>query len=392
MDSLDHAPLAPRILHLASWYPSAVHGTLGNFVQRHIDAIATQCPGEVWFAAAAAKGQKIPLDTVQSKGLITERLVYFTAKKPVVRQTTNALLQLAEAHEGPPFDLVHLHVAYPAGRAARQLAKRWKVPLVVTEHWTAYHADQRHKLPFWRKRSMQLTGRASTLLCPVSEDLASSMRDFGMGSQAMVIPNVVNIDLFKPTETRSGADRPFELLHISSLSDEQKNISGMLRAIAAALPTCPKLRVSIIGDGDPRPHQSYARSLGLDQRVSIQGEISLTEVAERMRTANALLLFSNFENFPCVIPEAWASGIPVISTDVGGIAEHVTPERGVLIERGNEVALTTAIVNMVNAPSSAHLDATALRKTAESMFSMNAIAAQYQRAYQKAFQLHTKRP
>ena len=107
-----------------------------------------------------------------------------------------------------------------------------------------------------------------------------------------------------------------------------------------------------------------------------------------MRNADALILFSNFENFPCVIPEAWASGIPVISTDVGGIAEHLTSERGILVRRGDEAALTSAIVSMATTPSPAHLDAAALRAIATSTFSIEAIADQYTAAYQKALHLH----
>ena len=48
----------PRILHIASWYPSAVHGTLGNFVERHIQAISSLHGGEVWYAAAVPAGCK----------------------------------------------------------------------------------------------------------------------------------------------------------------------------------------------------------------------------------------------------------------------------------------------------------------------------------------------
>ena len=52
-------------------------------------------------------------------------------------------------------------------------------------------------------------------------------------------------------------------------------------------------------------------------------------------------MFSRFENFPCVIAEAMATGIPVISTNVGGIAEHVSALNGLLIanENVNELAL-----------------------------------------------------
>ena len=369
----------PRILHIASWYPSAVHGTLGNFVERHIQAISSLHGGEVWYAAAVPAGEVVPANSVRDCGTYTERIFYFRTRKPVVWQVTRALLRAAE--DAGTFDLIHLHVAYPAGRAARVLARRWNVPLVLTEHWTAYHAEQRSAVPMWRRLSMRTTGRAASAICPVSEDLASSMRAFSIDGRFTVVPNVVNTGLFHPAETAPKGDT-FHVLHISSLRDDQKNISGLLRGVQAALDRCDTLRVSIIGDGDPAPHRAYARKLGLDERVEIAGEISLDEVAERMRASDALLLFSRYENFPCVIPEAWASGIPVLSTDVGGIREHLTPERGALIASEDETALADTLCTWASEGTPSN--AADLRRHAESVFSTAAVARAYGDVYREA--------
>ena len=372
---------SPRILHIASWYPSAVHGTLGNFVERHVQAISTLHGGEVWFAAAVPAGEVVPANSVRDCGGYTERIFYFRARRPVVRQVTRALLDAAASSD--PFDLIHLHVAYPAGRAARTLARRWNVPLVITEQWTAYHADQCAALPWWRKRAMRVTGRAASALCPVSEDLATSMREFGIAGTYTPVPNVVDTQLFHPADA-AAADSlalggTFHVLHISSLRDDQKNISGMLRAVKSASQRCDNLRVSIIGDGDPAPHRAYARELGLDERVEIAGEIPLAEVAERMQASDALLLFSRYENFPCVIPEAWASGIPVISTDVGGIREHLTPERGALVASEDESALADVLCQW--AEQRKRFDAQLLRHHADSTFSYAAVARAFSDVY-----------
>ena len=161
----------------------------------------------------------------------------------------------------------------------------------------------------------------------------------------------------------------------------------MLRAVRVALDRCDHLRVSIIGDGDPEPHRAYAHALGLDERVEIAGEITLNEVAERMRTSDALLLFSRYENFPCVIPEAWASGIPVISTDVGGIREHLTPERGALIATEDETALADVLCQW--AQQRKRFDAASLRHHANSTFSYAAVARAYSDVYARVLTLET---
>ena len=374
-----------RVLHLASWYPSKVHETLGNFVERHVQAISTRHGGEIWFAAAVPAGQTVPLDTTRKRGSYTERIVYFRARKPMVWHVTRALFKAAQSHadkNSPPFDLIHLHVAYPAGKAARQLAKRWRVPLVMTEHWTAYHGDQRQALPFWRRQSMLRTGNAATVICPVSEDLARRMRSFGINGTYRPVPNVVDTKLFHASSDANTEATSFRALHISSLRDDQKNISGLLRSLKIALPQCPNLHVSIIGDGDPAPHQSYAQQLGIADRIKILGEISLPEVAQRMRESDALILFSRFENFPCVIPEAWASGIPVLSTDVGGIREHLTSERGAVIASEDESALAATLVDW--SQGRIQFDSSKLRAHAEKTFSIEAVARDYHEVYEEA--------
>lgn len=365
-----------RILHIASWYPSEVHRTLGNFVERHVQAIAPLHGGEVWYAAAVPAGQVVPANSVRDCGNYVERIFYFRARKPIVRQVTSALLKAAV--NAGPFDLIHLHVAYPAGKAARTLARKWRIPLVLTEHWTAYHADQRIQLPFWRRLAMKSTGRAASVICPVSEDLAASMRSFGIQGTYRPVPNVVDTELFRPGGTQRDPGT-FHALHISSLRDDQKNIRGMLRGVRAALDRCDNLRVSIIGDGDPKPHRAYARELGLDDRVEIAGEISLAEVAERMRASDALLLFSRYENFPCVIPEAWASGIPVLSTDVGGIREHLTSERGALVASEDEQAFADVLYQWVQGDVS--FEAESLRQQALHTFSTRAVASTFDDVY-----------
>lgn len=384
---------SPRVLHLASWYPSAVHGTLGNFVRRHIDAIATEHASEIWYAAPSPSDQSLPQNTHKDFGNFKERIVYFKAQKPVVNGTTRALLKLADQMDEQPFDLIHLHVAYPAGKAARILSKRWGTPLVVTEHWTVYHTDQQTKLPFWRKWSMLRTLGQARLICPVSEDLARSIQTFGGGQHFCVVPNVVDTEMFHPQENvkgnvHDGERRKFQWLHISSLSEDQKNIRGIIHAIQQLRKSTDAFHLNIIGDGDPKPHEELVIELGLQDCIAVQGEISLNEVADQMRHSDALLLFSRYENFPCVIAEAWASGIPVLSSDVGGISEHLTDDRGALVQSEDVAELAQTMHAWILREQT--FDGRALRAHATDYFSVAAIAKAYGEAYHAA--LSTGKP
>jgi glycosyltransferase involved in cell wall biosynthesis len=88
--------------------------------------------------------------------------------------------------------------------------------------------------------------------------------------------------------------------------------------------------------------ESYIKTFGM---------LSLEQVSEKMNAANCFVLFSDYENQPCVILESLASGIPVIATKVGGIPELLNEKRGVLIEKNDSYALLEAMKNVLQKKS-----------------------------------------
>jgi glycosyltransferase involved in cell wall biosynthesis len=81
--------------------------------------------------------------------------------------------------------------------------------------------------------------------------------------------------------------------------------------------------------------------------VTFHGLKTKGEIAEFMREADLFVLPSIWENLPCVIIEAMASGLPMVSTLTGGIPEIVNDEVGILVPPGNVNALSGAIALML---------------------------------------------
>ena len=91
-------------------------------------------------------------------------------------------------------------------------------------------------------------------------------------------------------------------------------------------------------------------------------------------------MFSNFESLPVIIIEALASGIPVISSDVGGIKEYISAQEGILVPKQNIDALTGAMDYMLdrhNDYTKEHLAEHALKN-----FSPEAIGPQLDSIYE----------
>ncbi len=393
-----------QILHVASWFPSEVHPSLGNFVERHVEAVATKHGGEVW-APVAVKGSAASLLKMREKSGVEEREVagqpwtvkrlYHEATRPQLLGMARAVASEAVRMDWKP-DVVHLHVAYPAGAASVAWAKKWGVPVVLTEHWTAYH-DMK-ALPWWRRRVVKDVVKGVDVVCPVSADLGEAMRAWVPGVKVRVVPNVVDVQRFKPAEVETlagvvvGASRRKmegrgveRVLHVSSMNEDQKNISGLLEALEVQLAKRPTWRATLVGgekaslDG----HRAWVKERGLEGRIAFTGPLSGEDVARQMQEHDVLVLNSRRENFPCVIPEAWATGLPVMSTDVGGISEHLAAGlsgRGFLLEAGADVHAWDAAFEAV---AERTWEAEAIRDYAVKHFSVEAVADAYDAVYRE---------
>lgn len=378
----------PRVLHVASWFPSRMHGSLGNFIARHIAAISSRTGDAAVIAAIPVPKHRLggippgfdeptPLEGAENVTLLR---AYFAERKPAVLGMTRTLMQLAHrwvATTGKRPDIVHLHVSYPAGAAARRLADRYGVPLVVTEHWTALGPAAQAKLPFWVRRSVRLTLRRAAVVSPVSADLGRELGRFGLKKdQTQIIPNVVNTHRFRHAPD---THRRHTLLHVSSMLDGQKNVTGMLEAFARALPRLPDdAHFTLIGQQQTERHRATAERLGIAHRITLRGGLPPDAVAAAMRESWAFVLFSRYENFPCVLPEAWASGLPVIAPAVGGIAEALAtrPDRGILLDG-------TSLENAMVQAFEEDWQRDAMRAFAEAHFSIPAVAGAYAAVYQQ---------
>ena len=133
---------------------------------------------------------------------------------------------------------------------------------------------------------------------------------------------------------------PPVLLYVGRLSPE-KGVADLLHAIA--LLKTP-VRLNIIGDGVQRDElRQLALALNLDGIVNWLGLKKPEEIPAQMAQADLLCLPSHMEGVPNVALEAFACGLPVVGTRVGGIPEIVTEATGVLAEPNNPESFATAL-------------------------------------------------
>jgi len=338
-----------NILVLSSWYPHRYDPFLGNFVKRHCEAIARS--HRVWVIHVVNVSEKGQVgEERHSNGNLTEIIIY-RKRSPlsfIDYQVKKRRISDAIRKEGISFDLLHAHVLYPLAPLFARVAQKLGIPWVFSEHWSGFHREFRPAIPAWKWS--WITRRASTAQrgFPVSQNLAHSLSEIIPSVPLFPIPNVVSDVFFeKQVESEDLHGGKVKFLHVSTLDEPYKNISGTLEAFAELKASGKDFRFLIISDGNTQLAESEVMRLGLTEEVEIRGAATSEEIAEEMLMSDAFVLFSNTENQPCVVLESLSLGLPVIASSVGDLPNLITPEKGLLVRRGDTKDLSQKLLAFV---------------------------------------------
>ena len=324
-----------HIVFLARWYPHRYDPMFGLFVQRHAEAAALYNDiSVVYVHPDDTITQKFDISTenasIDAIHHISTIRVYY--KKP--KSKFLSLIRFFKANklalkQLPKPDLIHVHILTRLGIIALWQKMVHGTPYIITEHWSRYLPGNDFS-GFFRKWATKIVVRNASVVTTVTENLANAMQSHGlMNPNYMTLPNVVDTNLFqiKPHENTIP-----KIIHISCFEDKSKNISGLLEALKILKDQNIAYQAVLIGDGmDFEAMKQKAAYLQLNDRVTFTGMLQGQELADELASGDFLVISSNYENMPVVILEAFACGLPVASTDVGGIAEIVDNSNGLLI-------------------------------------------------------------
>ncbi len=358
-----------KILFVCSWYPSREHSTIGNFIQRHALTLAEFHDVTVVYATESHEN----LLDQSSNGKLIEHRIYFKKNIPGLSYKKRLGIFLKQIQKQEKFDLAHIHVAYPAILAISSI----KIPYLITEHFSGYHKISGYN---WGGLKKKLTLKAlnnSAAILPVSHHLGNAIKEFGVKNKFFKVSNVVDTNVFYPKEEKP---ETFTFLHVSSLEERSKNITGILEGFKKLDDLGFDFILKIGGDGDLRELKEKIKKAELNSDlIETFGESSEQEIAEMMRNSNSLVMYSNFENQPCTILEALCSGLPIVSSNVGGIPEEINDENGILVEPSSIPEFVQALKTMVQ--NYGNYDRTAISKNAIDLYSNDSVAEQITKIY-----------
>ncbi|MEX2225906.1 MAG: glycosyltransferase family 4 protein [Dehalococcoidia bacterium] len=281
--------------------------------------------------------------------------------------SVRALAKLAEIErKHGAFDVIHDNQTLSYGvLMARNMLGR---PVVATVHHPL-DMDVRNGLRHltsvkaralriaWYPWKMQpfVARRIDAVVFPsrASKDLTASLWSLPR-DRLEVAYNGVDTALFHAPERDE--TRPGTLLFVGNAEDYNKGAVYLLRALAL-LPKSVNAHLYMVGgpSGAARVAPAEIARLGIEERVTIVGCVSETELAAWYRRAQVLVSPSLYEGFGLPAAEAMACGTPVIATDAGALPEVVADgETGMIVPAADEHALAGAISALLADPERCH--------------------------------------
>lgn len=280
----------------------------------------------------------------------------------------------------PYCDIVHVHTSEPAS-AFRKMAfvamAKWMGKKVIV-HFHSFSVETTIKSRF-RWIYNYLFDKADEVLVLSKYWQTEVCETLGLPVEKVQV-------LYNPCTTGVSArtyPKQKVILYAGTLN-ARKGYADMLRAFAQVAPSHEDWGLVFAGNGEVDKAKALAEELGLSQCTKFLGWVSDGEKDRAFKEALAFCLPSYAEGFPMAVLDAWAYGLPVITTPVGGIPDVAEDGKNCLLfEPGDVKGLARQMDVLMDSPALAKSIAEKSHKLANVVFSLEHIANELSEVYLK---------
>ncbi len=382
-----------RVLIVPSWYPQPSSPHHGLFIQQQAEALSLACDVAVLHVGL---GGATPRVVIGREGSLTvARTAVQLPHEPKTRfQHLRVLYGLTLAYRsaclrgfealstewGTP-DIVHGHASIPGALGSQVIARRARVPYVVTEHQAEFLLESPGFSSAGGRLVPRLTRNAmlgASAMIAVSTHLAEALAAGGYSLRPVVVPNIVPDVERPPLPTPA---QPPRILHVSLLRSYEKNIPMLLEAVRMVDERGHQFLLRFVGDGpDGHALESLAGDMGLLGRcVEFVGAKSPAQVYSGFASSSFSVVSSRYETFCMAAAESLAAGRPVVCTRCGGPEDFIDESVGLLVDNDDPGAMAEGIVHMLGRYG--EFDPRRLRQHARERFSAEVVVQQLLELY-----------
>jgi glycosyltransferase involved in cell wall biosynthesis len=306
------------------------------------------------------------------KPLLKQGLFRLSLRREIGLGDALAYRQIAKLAKSGGFDVIHGHGAKGgayARLAGRAMARSGQAARVIyTPHGGSLHYDPRTpKGALFMAIERRLAGMTDGFIFESAYSAQKYEEQVGpVIAPKRIIPNGLLPEEFAPVEHNADAA---EFLFIGELR-HLKGVDVLLNALGR-IGRDRMVRAVVVGAGpDAEKFQRHARQLNLQDRVTFPGA---HPAREAFKMGHILIIPSRNESFPYIVLEAAAAGMPIITTNVGGIPEIVAGTDNALIPAGDVAALAVAMLQAAENPAKTKAKADRLRTRVQDLFTVAAM-------------------
>lgn len=339
-----------HVMFIPSWYDNDRNKVHGSFFREQATKLQeagvkiTVAYNEIWPLTLIGKiKEKSGLYFNIEKGLRTYRYknYNFIPKHPLMfnifDKRMEKLYKEIVKKEGK-VDIIHAQSSLWGGISASYIAKKYNIPLVITEHSSIKRG--KYVRESYYKRIVDSYKSADAIIA-VGNGLKNEIEELTNRRDIKVIGNLVDLSLFDIRDIKDNKDE-FIFFSLAFLEGE-KGVDTLIKSFSRKFKN-KKARLIIGGDGSQREWlEGIAKSENIESQVTFVGALSREEVSKYMNKCDAFVLASRYETFGVVYIEALASGKPVIGTFNGGAEGIINENVGILTEIDNVDKLSDAM-------------------------------------------------
>ncbi len=308
--------------------------------------------------------------------------------QPYELALSSKLVDMVKLHK---IDVLHVHYAIPHAYAAYMAKKMLheegvRLPIVTTLHGTDITLVGSH--PFY-KTAVEFSINKSDAVTSVSQSLKDdTLRLFNITNNIQVVPNFIDLERHEHHFTdcqraMMAEDNERILTHISNFRPV-KRIEDIIRVFYNVQKEIPA-KLMMVGDGpEKEPAEQLCLELGIEDKVIFFGKSH--EIDKILCFSDLFLLPSETESFGLAALEAMASGVPVISSNTGGIPEvNKHGVSGFLSNVGDIEDMTRNALKILRDDTT--LDSYKINSKSEALnFDIHAIVPKYEAIYRQALE------
>jgi glycosyltransferase involved in cell wall biosynthesis len=269
----------------------------------------------------------------------------FADKLFAKRKFQKKALKNAIAHVDNIPDVLMTQILLPKGWQFELLKKKFNIPWIHLEQGSYFRQTERKKWNFVQRMIIKKCKGSIDRLLASSAFVRKDMKEVFPERKIDLIPNHVDTNLFCPDDNKTKETTQF--LHISTLDPKTKNPIGIIDACKLTKDrTQEAFKLCIVSDGETKELKNYIDRHGLQEIIEVTGSKQWEELPEFYQQSDAFVLNSIYETFSIVLAEAWACGIPTITTPVG-IGYDIPKNLGYNTRINDPESLSDAMINFM---------------------------------------------